>query len=472
MHSNSNNVILPESFVNQMKITLGDDCNTFLSHYDNPTPISIRWHKRKSSSELQKLPLQKVPWNKYGQYLPIRPKFTLDPLFHSGAYYVQEASSMFLLHILEALDLPKKNLKILDLCAAPGGKSSILSQWLDGEGLLVCNETIGSRAKILRENMVKNGYNNVIVTQADPIKFNPLKQQFDIILVDAPCSGEGMFRKDNEAITNWSESHVWHCSARQKRILEDILPSLAHDGYLIYSTCTFNDQENIFNSHWMNTTHNLLPIEVPVHEEWQIRPVMHNSTIGYRFIPPFIEGEGFYVSVSRNNMSAVRNNTKSNGAIKNILKDTRIVKDWVTEHDTLAYIHHGNELLCVTENVLAFFSYLVSAKIRIIQMGVIVGQEVKNGLIPHHSLAMSLYASENIPTVELSLSESLSYLKKDFGLCVDCISVGWVLCIFNGQKLGWIKNLGNRINNYYPTDIRIMMPITAPPELFWSKKYI
>ena len=204
-------------------------------HASGEQVVSVRLNPSKLSMVNGEWSMADVPWCPYGRYLSERPSFTLDPLFHAGAYYVQEASSMFLWHALKETIGPDTKKKVLDLCAAPGGKSTLLASYFT-DGLIIANEVIKQRAAVLVENITKWGTDQVIVTNNDPSHFQSLPGYFDVMVIDAPCSGSGLFRKDPGAVDEWSEANVQLCSQRQQRILADVLPALKEDGILIYST--------------------------------------------------------------------------------------------------------------------------------------------------------------------------------------------------------------------------------------------
>ena len=240
-----------------------------------------------------------VQWSSNGFYLQKRPSFTLDPLFHAGAYYVQEASSMFLEEALkQTVDLSQP-IKILDLCAAPGGKSTLIQSVINNESLLVSNEVIKTRVNILSENITKWGAANVIVTNNDAKDFQRLPNYFDVIVVDAPCSGSGLFRKDREAISEWSEQNVHLCSQRQQRILADVLPALKEDGVLIYSTCSYSEEEDEQIADWLVEEFKVQSLKFKVEEEWGIVETQSSkqNASGYRFYPDKVKGEGFFIAV-------------------------------------------------------------------------------------------------------------------------------------------------------------------------------
>src|SRR6187402_2422850 len=241
---------IPQALLNSLESANGFNEEAFIKVHESGEQItSIRTNPAKQSEiKIQK---SKIGWSDYGYYLETRPSFTFDPLFHAGSYYVQEASSMFLEQALkQTVDL-SRSLKVLDLCAAPGGKSTHLLSLISKESLLVSNEVIRARANILTDNIVKWGCSNVIVTNNDPRDFQRLENYFDVIVVDAPCSGSGLFRRDPEAIDEWSEQNVALCSQRQQRILADVLPALKNGGVLIYSTCSYSKEEDELICKWL-----------------------------------------------------------------------------------------------------------------------------------------------------------------------------------------------------------------------------
>src|SRR5450759_4291162 len=300
--------MFPEGFKQRILDQKSIDAEALLKALEEPSPVSIRinpskWNKRPLNAE-------SVPWCKNGYYLGIRPSFTLDPLFHSGCYYPQEASGMFLEQAVKQTTESLENIRVLDLCGAPGGKSTHLSDLIGPDNLLVANEVIRSRAAILAETVTKWGSGNTIVTQNDPALFGRLSEYFDIIVVDAPCSGEGMFR-NNVAINEWSVDNTAHCSERQKRILMDIWPALKENGILIYSTCTFNPGENEENIKWLIGKHEAEIVRLNIAEFKGITEIDYQGIYGYGFYPDRIRGEGFFLSVIRKTGKQGKNHIRS-----------------------------------------------------------------------------------------------------------------------------------------------------------------
>lgn len=386
-----------------------------------------------------------VEWCEDGVYLPERPSFTHDPLFHSGTYYVQEAGSMFVGHIVKHLlkDLDQ-DLTVLDLCAAPGGKSTDLLSVLPKSSLLVANEVIKSRSPILAENVAKWGYSNVVVTNNDPRDFSKLTSLFDIVVVDAPCSGEGMFRKDSEAIEQWSEDNVELCVARQKRILADVWPSLKEGGYLLYSTCTFNSHENDDNVEWIINELGAEIVEIPSFES-----ILRTNMSGYQFAPGLTKSEGFFVAVLRK--------VSSDGETIKFKSQKGGVKSDVS----INYLNDNYLYKLKGEIVKAYPMDLYQRMINIesllhsVHSGIAVATQKGKDFIPQADLALAIDFKRGLfPEVELSKEDAIKFLSKENLLFRDA-PLGFLLLTYLSQPLGFVKNLGNRSNNLHPMARRI-----------------
>ena len=304
---------LPELFVERMKVMLGADYAAFEQALQSPPPVSVRVNDKLKNYTPS---AYRVPWCDSGYYLDERPLFTADPFLHAGVYYVQEASSMFLKHVVKSFLADA--VCVLDLCAAPGGKSTLLLESLPDNTLLVSNEIIRSRAQILAENITKWGNPNVVVTNNAPKDFQQLPQFFDAVLVDAPCSGEGMFRKDAGAIQEWSMQNVQNCAIRQKDILQDVWDSLKDNGLLIYSTCTYNREENEEQIAWICSELGAEHLEIDISEFNGIV----ESDYGYRFYPHKIRGEGLFMAVLRKKSTG---HAASNSRTNKLRKNTPII---------------------------------------------------------------------------------------------------------------------------------------------------
>ena len=303
--------MLPTPFLDSLAGLPGFDKNAFEQvHAQGEQITSVRLNKYKQFN-LATHPFLNtaVPmsWCDQGLYLNERPLFVLDPLWHAGAYYVQEASSMFIQHLLHQLNMDTKSI-VLDLCAAPGGKSTLLANWFK-DGLVVANETIKGRNAILVENTTKWGADNMIVTQNDPGHFKALPAFFDLVMIDAPCSGSGLFRKDVSAISEWSLDHVQHCSLRQQRIIEESLDTLKEGGYLIYSTCSYSFEEDEKIMDQIANLPGMVNVKIPVPASWNIITCEspEHQCQGFRFYPDKIKGEGFFISVFKKETTSYSN---------------------------------------------------------------------------------------------------------------------------------------------------------------------
>jgi len=449
-------MLLPEPFLKRIRNSWSEeDFTAFLASFDLPAPTSVRTHAIKNQTIATD---RQVPWCPLGYYLSERPVFTLDPSFHAGAYYVQEASSMLLWNVLEQITEKEDQLCVLDLCAAPGGKSSLIANYMKGSGMLIANETVKARANTLKYNLIKEGYANVVVTQNDPADFKNLPGLFDIILADVPCSGEGMFRKDPQCILEWSETHVEHCSSRQKRIIADVLPALKENGYLIYSTCTYNQQENTANVSWLCQHFNLQSVELHFPKEWNITECKVKDAFGYQCYPHQVEGEGFFIAVMKNQATTALSVPKvKRVAFTRLDKKLEAqVRDWCTlDNHTPFSLQNGT--ITVAEEFTGSHLNSLASYLWIVQAAITAGSVKNNLFLPDHSLAMS-HIPVHLPKVELSMHEALLYLKKELP-SVSMQEKSWALASFNGNALGWFKNLGHRINNHLPVNNRILMDI-------------
>ena len=291
---------LPEDFIRETRQLMGEErFNSYLEAFEEEAPVSIRLNPRTQRGQSHcVLAASDVPWCEEGYYLEGRPQFTFDPLFHAGCYYVQEAASMFVTHVLRELS-NLSPLNALDMCAAPGGKSTAMLSVLPEGSTLVSNEPIPTRAQILLENITKWGAKNCIVTNNYPRDFKKAKTKFDLILCDVPCSGEGMFRKDPATISEWSVQNVEKCWRLQREIVADAWECLNPGGILIYSTCTFNTKENEENVRWMMEEYDAEPIDIPIDPSWHITGSLLDGFDApvYRFIPGITRSEGLFVCV-------------------------------------------------------------------------------------------------------------------------------------------------------------------------------
>jgi 16S rRNA C967 or C1407 C5-methylase (RsmB/RsmF family)/NOL1/NOP2/fmu family ribosome biogenesis protein len=458
-----------EEFIKRISAQEYIDPDALLSALKKPSPVSIRINQAKWNN----IPAdgEAVPWSGNGYYLPSRPSYTLDPLFHSGCYYPQEASGMFLEEVLLQTAGSLKNLHVLDLCGAPGGKSILLSDMIGNDSLLVANDVIRSRASILTETITKWGSDNTIVTQNDPSAFGKLPGFFDIIMVDAPCSGEGMFRTDI-AVSEWSPENTALCAERQKRILMDIWPALKEDGILIYSTCTFNPCENEENMMWMIGRNEAESVKLDLKSFRDITEIDRNGIFGYGFFPDRVRGEGFFFSVIRKKSRQEYKFPKSHylPELKPGKSDLAVVSAW-TDFKSERIIKWGDEIIALPCNMEEYTHLFRNLKV--VKGGTVISVTKQNDNIPSHGLALSVRLNKDpFPLLELSLNDAISYLRRDYFNVTD-IPKGWNIMTFSGINLGFIKNLGNRVNNYFPVEWRIRLDASAIKEankISWHKK--
>jgi 16S rRNA C967 or C1407 C5-methylase (RsmB/RsmF family)/NOL1/NOP2/fmu family ribosome biogenesis protein len=446
---------IPKTLITSLETAKGFNKEAFEKVHSSGEQItSIRINPLKIAAYPKALSIEegldKVLWSEYGYYLDQRPSFTFDPLFHAGTYYVQEASSMFLEQALkQTVDLSKQ-IKVLDLCAAPGGKSTHIQSLISKDSLLVSNEVIRSRANVLKDNIIKWGCENVVITNNDPKDFTKLENYFDVIVVDAPCSGSGLFRRDPDAIEEWSENNVALCSQRQQRILADVMPALKNEGILIYSTCSYSKEEDEDIVDWM--VNNLLVAHCPllIDSNWGVI----ESAGGYRFWPDKVKGEGFFISCFKKNSSedelSIKVRKKPEPVTK---KELLLVEPWVNMGQQ-TFIKHLNTVYAWAEKLTDDFSFLLE-QLHVIYSGVIVGELMRDKLVPDHALAMSKIIRNDINRVFVTKDQAIQYLqRKDVQL--DTAIKGWSLIEYEGQVLGWANILSNRVNNYYPKSLRIL----------------
>lgn len=417
-------ITLPTAFEVYTKHLFGEErYNIFCKGLQQSSPVSIRLNPFKTNKTTQVadnfVPTH-VAWCAEGFYLNSRPNFTFDPLFHTGAYYVQEASSMFLSHVLR--HLINKPVALLDLCAAPGGKTTCARTAISDGSIVFSNEPINKRAQILAENIQKFGHSDVVVTNNYPRDYKKTKLSFDVIVADVPCSGEGMFRKDPQAIAEWSEQNVENCWKLQRSIIADIWDNLKPGGLLIYSTCTFNAHENEENVAWILNEYDAQLLEVPTEKTWNITGSLINNPLGedkpfpvYRFIPGFTQGEGLFMAI-----------IKKGGTSTNV--EPNAEKLVAEANKKLKIMAHG------------------------VRQGIIKGKKI----IPDHSLALAINGDRSsYPNVEIDYETAIKYLRHEAIMLSAVAPKGIVTLTYRGHAIGFANNLGNRANNLYPQEWRI-----------------
>lgn len=449
---------LPSAFIERTRQLLGDkQYPAFEAALQNEIPVSIRPNRTKCDLPVEGEP---IPWASSGVYLKNRPTFTFDPLFHAGCYYVQEASSMFVERVLR--EYVKEPVVMLDLCAAPGGKSTLCRSVLPEGSLLVANEVMRNRSQILAENLIKWGSPEVVLTNNDPADFTELTHLFDVILTDVPCSGEGMFRKDQVAVDEWNLENVDVCWKRQRRILNDIWPALKPGGLLIYSTCTFNREEDEDNVAWIAKELGAEVLPVPVDSDWGITGNLIGKDFPvYRFLPHRTKGEGFFLAVLRKQEGEIttvspRTEKKKKGKdIKQPLAVPKEAKAWLQEAASYDWAVKETTVVAFPKQHANVYA-LLQQHLKVIHAGITMGELKGKDFIPHHSLAMSTAcAKDAFPQTEVSYEQAIAYLRKE-GLVLDsAVPRGYVLLTYQQVPLGFVKNIGNRANNLYPQEWRI-----------------
>ena len=427
---------LPDEFIQTTRELMGDErFEQYLDAFRHEPPVSIRLNPLHSSLFTPHSSHEAVPWCRNAYYLPTRPNFTMDPLFHAGCYYVQEAASMFLDEILRTSLSPSKGGGqgssllgrlgggALDLCAAPGGKSTLLRSALPADCILYSNEPIRNRASILLENVTKWGYKNHVVTNSYPKDYRKSKMTFDLILCDVPCSGEGMFRKDEATIREWSPQNVENCWRLQREIVSDAWACLNPGGLLIYSTCTFNTKENEENIRWMMEEFDAEVLPVDIRPEWHITGSLLEGFTApvYRFIPGITRSEGLFMCVLKK-----RGESGDQRGERREKRGERFAKEERGERKE----ERGkrNEKRGGKNNDLAILSPLSSSA----------------NLSPLSSLL-----------APLNYQQAIAYLRGEALQLPDETPRGIVTVTFRGLPLGQVKNIGTRANNLYPKEWRI-----------------
>jgi NOL1/NOP2/fmu family ribosome biogenesis protein len=427
---------------------------------------------------------ERIIWEPDGYYLPGKTPFTPDPLFHAGVYYPQESSGMFTGELFRQMTAGMTGLRVLDLCGAPGGKATHLSALLPDDSLLVANEVIRARSAVLAENITKWGLGNTIVTQNDPSRFALLPGFFDVMVIDAPCSGEGMFRSE-VAVREWSVENGALCSERQRRIVMEAWPALRPGGILIYSTCTFNPAENEENLSWIRETTGAESVTADLSGADGITVIRHGDIEGYGFYPGKVRGEGFFIAALRKpdesgsslrrpagSQSSWRRPAGSHSASGkpdgsgSSVRDARrkavknsapaiLRAEPLADFDRSRIIMTGNSIIALAADP-HIFSYL-DERLTVIKSGTMIGELKNDNLVPAHDLAMSVRQKRGIwPEYSLSYDEAVSFLRLD-QMPAALMPSGRVLVTYRGVPLGFVNNLGNRVNNGYPQSWRIRM---------------
>ncbi len=455
---------LPEQFIARMQRELGaQEASALCAALDTEPSTAVRLNPAKMLE--QKWAAKPVAWSEYGYLLGERPTFTLDPDFHAGAYYVQEASSQFAGYIIStAMGGAEacRGARVLDMCAAPGGKSTHYATLVGKEGLVVANEINRSRAAVLADNARKWGLGNMVVTCNDSARIAAFEEWFDVVAVDAPCSGEGMFRKSDEACEQWSEANVAMCAQRQWEILENAFRALKPGGVLMYSTCTFNrsEDEDIVRRACEVFGDELETVDdISAGEEWGVVANREGVFQTFRFFPHRLTGEGMFMAVARKaglapaRRRAPKARRKAMEAVDK--RTSQELSRWVLESEQMRFFAAGDTLYgCRAEHYDEVEA--LAGSLAVIYSGVAMGQVFKGKLKPDYALA--LYAGVNHDAVvccEVDEHQALKFLRKQ-DMEAAQFSEGVNMVLYGGRPLGFVKRVGARVNNMYPNSLRIL----------------
>lgn len=412
----------------------------------------------------------KVPWCGSALYLDGRKQFTCDVDFQSGRYYVQDASSMFIDQVIRSLI--SSPVRYLDLCAAPGGKTTIAISALPAGSLVVANEVVPKRAVVLRENVMKWGNPRCVVTSSAPRNFGRLTHFFDVVAVDAPCSGEGMMRKDSEAVAQWSPSLVRQCADLQRSIIDDVWASLKPGGLLIYSTCTYNREENEEIVAYIMEHYGAKSVEVQVDKNWGIIPAIGLNAHCYRFVPHCTRGEGLFMAVlQKQSATTVENRQEKRGVKERLGKAANsslphTVEGWLRHAHQFTLQEHNGVVNALPNDAVATVTLLYK-QVHVIYAGIELCSLKGKNCVPGQALALSTeFNPEAFPACEMDYRQALAFLRGE-SLVIDAPR-GYVRLTHRGDTIGFVKNLGNRANNLYPKAWRILSthtPQDEPPRL-------
>jgi len=452
-------MILPENFVKRLNAELPTEATALLQTIgEAKPPVSIRLNPHKKGP--LHLPLgDKVPWAAEAYYLTERPVFTLDPAFHAGAYYVQEASSMVLGEVVNQLPAIKS---VLDLCAAPGGKSTLLASCLPEDGVLLANEILPNRAAVLAENLTKWGDHRVMVSNNKPADFLKTVLQFDVVVCDAPCSGEGLFRRDPDAMKEWSATSPDKCALRQQEIIDIASQLVKGEGYFIYSTCTYAVAENeaivrqLIAKGWE-------PHTITLDEKWGFMDSAHlgltpHAGCMFRAMPHRVRGEGFFIAVMRKPTAMVLGQPRlKNGLFR--LTDSNIPFYGASILCKYITVRTKDNQLSWTPAIQQLFE-LSLGKLNFLKAGIRLGKWQGSVFMPDQDAAMSASLLTDVPIIDLAIEEARWYLSR-LPFHVRQAEMGWQLVAFEGHRLGWIQQLPDQSRNGYPHAWRIRMSLPA-----------
>ena len=472
------NTPIPKDFLETSVSIFGRESEEFLASLDSEPSLGIHINAEKMQKTGVVIPdnAERVEWTSNGFYLKSRPRFTFDPFLHAGAYYVEEPSSMF---VEKALNYIQKDIRIdraLDLCAAPGGKSIMIRNSMKG-GLLVSNEPLSKRAAVLTENLAKWGNPDIIVTSNFPEAFDRLTGFFDLIATDVPCSGEGMFRKDETARSEWSKANVENCVQRQRDILRTIWPTLRKGGYIIYSTCTFNRREDEENVLFIANELGAEIINLETDADWHICGDTTGRNLPvYHFFPHKTRGEGFFLALLKKTSDTPPAENRKSKKKKPETVSADGFAEWINCKENFDF-HKSKDGITALRKAFADDYAAISEKLNVICAGVRVctekpakfsnsARKPKPQFVPAPGLALSSCLNRKaFPDISLNYSDAIKFLRGESIPLTVYAPRGWVTVSYRNLPLGFANNVGSRLNNSYPPAWRIRstyVPDSAP----------
>lgn len=472
------NTPIPKDFLETSVSIFGRESEEFLASLDSEPSLGIHINAEKMQKTGVVIPdnAERVEWTSNSFYLKSRPRFTFDPFLHAGAYYVEEPSSMF---VEKALNYIQKDIRIdraLDLCAAPGGKSIMIRNSMKG-GLLVSNEPLSKRAAVLTENLAKWGNPDIIVTSDFPEAFDGLAGFFDLIATDVPCSGEGMFRKDETARSEWSKANVENCVQRQRDILRTIWPTLRKGGYIIYSTCTFNRREDEENVLFIANELGAEIINLETDADWHICGDTTGRNLPvYHFFPHKTRGEGFFLALLKKTSDTPPAENRKSKKKKPETVSADGFAEWINCKENFDF-HKSKDGITALRKAFADDYAAISEKLNVICAGVRVctekpakfsnsARKPKPQFVPAPGLALSSCLNRKaFPDISLNYSDAIKFLRGESIPPTVYAPRGWVTVSYRNLPLGFANNVGSRLNNSYPPAWRIRstyVPDSAP----------
>lgn len=439
---------IPEHFAIRVKAEYSDTiANRLLTALNESPVVSVRLNQLKRIDTFDSN--EAIDWCDNGRYLIDRPLFAADPFYHGGAYYPQESSSMILDWVLKQLQFETNSIEALDVAAAPGGKTLILADFLRGKGRVIANEIDAARCSILEENISRWGCDNVVVTHGSSGQLKNLGQQFQIVLLDAPCSGEGMFRKDYQARAQWSKDLVASCAKVQKNILNDLTHLVATGGFLIYSTCTFSSQENMDQLDHLCASGEFENISLQPLDRWGIKLQTGKCASAMQFIPGMVRGEGLTMGVLKKVGLSSNRKYKYQGQFRELENRER----QLIPIDSIKMFYDSKRKHYSSSSFGADELNNISHFLPIRKSGITIGQLAGDTFIPNHELAMASHIHASFPSIDLDEQLARRFLSGETWPLE--VTPGWYRVEYKNISLGWIKSLGNRINNYLPKSLRL-----------------